>query len=89
MATVVMPRLGTSGRLRTARRWVTAAAAKALSPHKASLVRLTEIPLTVMGAGCIDAAAFVGNTIAGLVVTGISLIIVEHLIADDDEPGRM
>jgi len=72
--------------MRTAARWIASAAAKAVSPHKASLVRLTEIPLTVMGAGCIDAAAFVGNLIAGLVVTGITLVLLEHVIADDDEP---
>jgi len=70
------------------RNWAVSAIGKALSPHKASLARLAEIPLTVAGAGCIDAAAFCGNLIAGLVVTGISLVLLEHMIADDDEPGR-
>jgi hypothetical protein len=45
--------------------------------------RVAEIPLTVAGLGCIDAAAFVGNTIAGLVVTGLSLIGLEYAIADE------
>lgn len=84
-----MPRSGAPGRIRTAARWIASAAGKVLSPHKASLLRLTDIPLTVAGAGCIDAAAFAGNLIAGLVVTGITLILIEHAIADDDEPGRM
>jgi hypothetical protein len=46
---------------------------------------LCQMPLTIVGAGCIDAAAFVGCTIAGLVVTGVSLIVLELLIADGDE----
>jgi hypothetical protein len=62
-----------------------AAAGRVLTPHRASLRRLADIPLTVAGLGCIDAAAFTGNEIAGLVVTGFSLILTEHLIADDDD----
>jgi hypothetical protein len=73
---------------RTGSRLVTslaAAAGKILSPHRASLAVLLSIPLTLAGAGCIDAAAFAGNTIAGLVVTGISLMWLESVIAADDE----
>lgn len=88
MATVALSRTGAQGVFRTARNWAVSAIRKALSPHRASLIRLAEMPLTVMGAGCIDAAAFAGDLIAGLVITGISLILVEHMIADEDEPGR-
>ena len=52
-------------------------------PARAPLANLASIPLHVAGLGCIDAAAFAGNTIAGLVVTGISLIWLEHVIADE------
>lgn len=50
----------------------------------AALRRLAEMPMTIAGIGCIDAAAFVGNTIAGLVVTGLSLMALEYSIADDE-----
>jgi hypothetical protein len=53
--------------------------------HKASLKRLTEIPLTVTGAGFIDFAAFHVAHGLGWLVTGLSLVLIEHLIADADE----
>lgn len=59
--------------------------ARLFAPAAAPLAKVAEIPLTVAGLGCIDAAAFVGTPIAGLVVTGLSLIGLEYLIADDDE----
>lgn len=59
-----------------------AASARIKAP--ASLRRLAEMPLFVAGLGCIDTAAFVGNTIAGLAVTGLSLIGLEIAIADDE-----
>lgn len=60
------------------------ALARATAPATPLLAKLAEIPLTVAGIGCIDAAAFVGDTIAGLVVTGLSLIGLEYLLADDE-----
>lgn len=60
------------------------AAASILRPHKASLVRLTDIPLTVAGLGCVDAGVFTASTIAGWIVTGLSLVVLEHLIADPE-----
>lgn len=57
--------------------------ARATSPAGPLLAKLAEYPLTVAGLGCIDAAAFVGDTIAGLVVTGLSLFALEFVIADD------
>lgn len=53
------------------------------SPHRAALANLASIPLTVAGIGCVDAGVFVANTIAGLLVTGVSLILLEHAIADE------
>lgn len=58
--------------------------ARLAAPGAAPLARLAQMPLTLAGIGCIDAAAFVGDTIAGLVVTGLSLIGLEYLIADDE-----
>lgn len=60
-----------------------AVAARISTPVLPVLHNLASIPLTVAGIGCVDAAAFVGNTIAGLVVTGLSLIALEYLIADE------
>lgn len=52
----------------------------------AALRRLAEMPMTVAGIGCIDAAPFLSNVhvIVGLVVTGLSLIGLEYVIADDE-----
>jgi hypothetical protein len=69
-------RIRAAARLRTA-------AARISTPVLPVLHNLASIPLTVAGLGCVDAAAFVGNTIAGLVVTGLSLIGLEYLIADE------
>jgi hypothetical protein len=41
------------------------------------------MPLTVAACGCFDAAAIKFNTLAGLVVIGVSLMYLEHLIADE------
>lgn len=67
---------------------IKAAASAVVRPHKASLVRLTEMPLAVLGTGCVDFAAFHWHVL-GWLVTGVSLWVVESLIADDDETGRM
>jgi hypothetical protein len=60
-----------------------AVARRAWTPHKAALASLADIPLTVAGLGCIDAGVFVANMVAGLIVTGVSLMWLEHLIADE------
>lgn len=59
-------------------------AALAQLTKPAPVARLLEMPLMVAGLGCVDAGAFVGNEIAGLVVTGLSLIGLEYLIADPE-----
>ncbi len=61
-----------------------AASKKKLSaPHRVFLRRLGEIPLTVGGLGCIDTGVFQASSTAGWIVTGLSLILLEHLIADE------
>lgn len=80
------------GRLTRLRRAITGAATNAvratLTPHKASLKRLADIPLTLAGVGFADTAAWQGPHWVGWLVTGLSLVLVEHLIADDDETPR-
>lgn len=59
-------------------------ASRLVRPHRAALANLAQIPLTVAGIGCFDAGVFVANLIAGLMVTGLSLVLLEHLIADEN-----
>ena len=83
------PRVPVSSRLRviaaTLYGVVTTAAGKAVTPHKAALGNLASIPLTVAGAACIDFAGFHLAHGWGWLITGISLVLVEHLIADDQQ----
>lgn len=46
--------------------------------------RLAEMPLTLAGTASLSVAAFIGNVIAGFAVLGISLIVLEFMIADED-----
>lgn len=62
---------------------VSAVALKAVAPHRASLARLADIPLTIAGTGCVDFAAFHVAHGWGWLITGLSLVLLEHLIADD------
>jgi len=55
-----------------------------IQPHKAALGRLVEIPLTVAGVGCVDTAAWTVTAGVGWLVTGVSLFLLEHLIADPE-----
>ncbi len=54
-----------------------------VAPHRASLIRLLDMPLTVAGTACIDFAAFHFHVL-GWAVTGVSLFIIEHMIADNE-----
>jgi len=56
---------------------------KVIEPHRAALRNLASIPLTVLGAGCVDVGIFTANSVAGWICTGLSLILVEHVIADE------
>lgn len=46
--------------------------------------RLAEMPLTLAGTASLSVAAFIGNVIAGFTVLGVSLIVLEFMIADED-----
>ena len=63
---------------------VTAAGRAAVTPHRASLRRLADMPLTVLGTGGIDFSAFHVTHGLGWLVTGVSLLVIEHLIADPE-----
>jgi hypothetical protein len=62
---------------------VAATTARLVRPHRAALSNLVAIPLTTFGIGCIDTGVFYASFIAGWIVTGLSLIFLEHLIADE------
>ncbi len=72
-------------------RWTRAAitAAKnitttALTPHRAVLSRVRDMPLSLAGTGLVDWAAFHLGTGIGLLATGLSLWLVEHLLSDTE-----
>jgi hypothetical protein len=56
--------------------------------HKASLKRLTEMPLTVLGTGAIDFAGFHLAHGWGWLLLGVSLLIVERMISDSPDDSR-
>ena len=56
---------------------------KLAAPHRVFLRRLGEIPLTVGGLGCIDTGVFQASSVAGWIATGLSLILLEYLVADE------
>ena len=81
------PRAPGSARLRgfaaTAASVVGTIASRAVKPHRAALANLKDIPLTVAGVACADFAAFHYIHMIGWAVTAVSLIVLEHLIADE------
>lgn len=88
MATLSYTRsTGRAPRLRSAARTAAHAMAtlgrRAIAPHRASLANLARVPLTAAGTGCVDYAAFHVASGLGWLVTGISLVLLEHVIADE------
>lgn len=69
--------------LRAAASTLATLARRAVTPHRAALTNLYNIPLSAAAAGCIDYAAWHLGAGWGWLVTGISLLILEHLIADE------
>lgn len=63
------------------------AAGRAIAPHRASLARLADIPLSLAGTAGIDFAAFHVSHGVGWLVLGASLWVIEHMIADDGPGG--
>jgi hypothetical protein len=57
----------------------------AVRPHQASLRRLADIPLTAAGTVFIDFAGFHISHGWGWLILGASLVVLEHLIADDTD----
>lgn len=53
--------------------------------HRAMPVgrNLAQVPFTVAGIACVDVGVFVASAVAGWIVTGLSLILLELLIADE------
>jgi hypothetical protein len=68
-----------AGQLRKLRK----AAVRVLQPAKPVLANAASIPLTIAGIGCIDAGISLFSFRIGLIVTGLSLMWLEHLIADE------
>jgi hypothetical protein len=62
--------------------WIAAAAGRLLCPVKPVLRNLASIPFTVAGWACIDVGVFQAGTVAGFIVTGVTLMVLEHQIAD-------
>lgn len=48
-----------------------------------ALRNLAQVPLTIAGLGCVDAGVILASTVAGLIVTGASLLLLEHIVADE------
>lgn len=71
------------GAARSAVRVTKSVVVKAVTPHRAALANLRAIPLTVAGTGSVDFAAFHYIHMIGWAVLGVSLVVLEHLIADE------
>jgi hypothetical protein len=82
------PKSGERGKLRAGlaamRSTVTRASRALVRPHTASLRRLADMPLTVVGTAGIDFAAFHLAHGWGWLVTGVSLLVIEQMIADGE-----
>lgn len=82
------PKSGERGKLRARfaalRSSVTKAGRAVVTPHRASLARLADMPLTVIGTAGVDFAAFHVAHGWGWLATGVSLFVIEQMIADGD-----
>jgi hypothetical protein len=85
VAVVTAPgrRLGRTARSRVAGQLRKAWRSRFLRPAKPVLANLASVPLTVAGLGCADFAAFHLAHGWGWLVTGASLMWLEHVIADE------
>lgn len=64
-------------------RSVSRAASRLVKPVRPVAANLASVPLTVAGLGCMDFAAFHLAHGWGWLVTGVSLMWLEHVIADE------
>lgn len=69
--------------LTSASRVVRLASRRVGAESRPVLANLASIPFTVAGMGCLAAAAFQVSVAVGLVSTGVLLVVLEHLIADE------
>jgi len=58
-------------------------AARWLRPVRPVLANLAASPLTAAGLACIDVGVFTASVTAGWIVTGLSLMALEHVLADE------
>lgn len=70
-------------RARAAGRRIRDLAVVVASPHKLAVSRLRDMPLFLAGTGCVDFAAFHWTHGIGWLVTGLSLVLIEHVAADE------
>lgn len=70
-------------RLRPLSRKLTRAAGRLLAPARPAAANLASVPLHVAGLACIDFAGFHLAHGWGWLITGVSLIWLEHVIADE------
>lgn len=84
MAVAAVPsRARRSARWHQIRRGAAGCAARLLSPARPVAANLAAIPFTVAGWGLIAAGVFAVSTVAGLIVSGVILMVLEHQIADE------
>jgi hypothetical protein len=83
VATAAIPRARWAASLPRLRKQVIRHAVRLLKPAKPVLANLAAVPLHVAGLGCIDFAAFHLAHGWGWLATGVSLIWLEHVIADE------
>ena len=82
LATVALRRIAYK-RARARLRPLSRAAARMVKPVRPAAANLASVPLTVTGLGCVDFAAFHLAHGWGWLVTGVSLMWLEHVIADE------
>ena len=83
MATAAVPRRAPFRRPRLSLRPAVRAASRLVKPARPALANLAASPLHVLGLGCIDTGVFTASPVAGWIITGLSLIWLEHVIADE------
>jgi hypothetical protein len=81
--TIPMPRARRIDLKRALRDW-SARAAKLAKPVRAPLRNLLACPLTALGFAAFDVGVFQWSHRAGWLVMGVLLVVLEHVIADED-----
>lgn len=82
MVTAVLP-ARRALRLRQRAKQAASKALGLLRPARPVAVNLLASPLTVAGLACADIGVFTASVTAGWIITGLSLFVLEHVIADE------